>query len=284
MMALWLAASTGCGRLGYTAVADLREAGAGADVSPMDRASPPVDLASSRDDGVDVPFEQPPDAASDPAPDVTGLPAPDLPAPAPDAPGPDTGAPDSCFLCPTSSIALVQTNATPVRGMEVGGQLIASCLMNGVLIGFEGTQARNQNYPWLQSAAGICGIATVIGTGGGATVSITESTKLATLGSTNGTSWVRRCPANQVLVGFEGNSAGWMGVIGFRCASMLPAADGSFTVGPVTTLPIVGAPSGSPFPTTDCPAGHVAIGEQIRSSTWLDGFGLVCGKPVRKAP
>jgi hypothetical protein len=156
--------------------------------------------------------------------------------------------------------------------------------MNGVLIGFEGAQARNQNYPWLQSAAGICGIATVIGSGSAATASITESGKLATLGNTNGSPWVRRCPANQVLVGFEGTAAGWMGTIGFRCASMLPAADGSFTVGPVTTLPIAGAPSGSPFPTTDCPAGQVAIGEHLRSSTWLDGFGLICGKFVRKEP
>jgi hypothetical protein len=283
-MALWLAAGAGCGRLGYTPVADQGEAGAAADVVPRDLASPPRDLASSADGASDVPIQAPADAAHDLAPDLSGPPASDGPGPdaAPDAPGPDASPPDACVMCPASSVTLVQTTVTPVRGTEAGAQLIASCLMNGVLIGFEGTQARNQNYPWLQSAAGICGIATVTGSGGSATVSITESSKLSTLGSTNGSPWARRCPANQVLVGFEGNSAGWMGIIGFRCAPMLPGADGSFTVGPVTTLPIVGAPSGSPFPTTDCPAGHVAVGEHLRSSTGLDGFGLVCGKFVRK--
>ena len=277
-MACWLLAGPGCGRLGYTTLAELAEAGVNSDGPPVDRIvggdSPAAfDAATAADTMPD----RPPDLASDVASDGPGS-GTDAPDALPDA------LPDACVSCPASSLTLMHTSVTPVRGMAVGAQLVDSCLMTGVLIGFEGTQARNQNYPWLQSAAGICGIVTVTGSGSAATVSITEAARLATLGNTNGSPWVRRCPTNQVLVGFEGTAAGWMGTIGFRCASMLPAADGSFTVGPVTTLPIAGAPSGSPFPTTDCPAGEVAVGEQLQSSTWLDGFGLICGKFVRKQP
>jgi hypothetical protein len=202
-----------------------------------------------------------------------------------DAPTSGTDAADACTSCPASTISWTGSTPTPRRGSTGGGgNVVHSCPPNQVLIGFDGFQARNQVYPWLQSAGGVCGSVAITGTGGSAMVSVTEGLKLQVGGATSGNAWSRRCPTNQVLIGFEGTSATWMGVIGFRCAPLVVSGSGALTTGAVTTLPEVGAPSGSAFPVTDCPAGKIAVGEDLTSSTWLDGFGLLCATVVTSGP
>ena len=110
--------------------------------------------------------------------------------------------------------------------------VIAACPANQVVIGFEGFQSRNQNYPWLHSAGGVCGAVSI----NGLTVTITEAGKLAVVGATNAAAWTRRCPQNQVVIGFDGNAGDWMGVLKFRCAPLLVSGSGTITTGAVTIL------------------------------------------------
>jgi hypothetical protein len=185
--------------------------------------------------------------------------------------------PDSA---PAGSITLTGNSATALRGTPGTGALenIAACPGDQVVIGFEGFQARSQVYPWLASAAGVCGIVSI----NGSTVTIAEAGKLPLVGGTSGVAWTRRCPQDQVMIGFDGTSAGWVGVLKFRCAPLVVAGTGAITTGSVTTLPDVGAPSGSAFPTTDCAAGQVAHGQHLSASMWMDGFSLLCATPQRR--
>ena len=179
-----------------------------------------------------------------------------------------------------SSITLIAGSATPRRGTTAGGsgQVMAACPADQVVIGFEGFQGRNQIYPWLQSAGGVCGAVSI----NGLAVTITEAGKLAVVGATNGAAWTRRCPQNQVVIGFDGNSGDWMGVIKFRCAPLLVSGSGTITTGAVTTLAPVGGAADNTFPTTDCASGQVARGQDIAAGTWLAAFGLLCATPQRR--
>ena len=152
---------------------------------------------------------------------------------------------------------------------------MAACPADQVVIGFEGFQGRNQMYPWLQSAGGVCGAVSI----NGLAVTITEAGKLPVEGATNGAAWTRRCPQNQVVIGFDGNSGDWMGVIRFRCAPLLVSGSGTITTGAVTTLAPVGGAADNTFPTTDCASGQVARGQDIAAGTWLAAFGLLCATP-----
>ena len=179
-----------------------------------------------------------------------------------------------------SSITLVNGTATPRRGSTAGstGPVMAACPADQVVIGFEGFQGRNQMYPWLQSAGGVCGAVSI----NGLAVTITEAGKLTVEGATNGAAWTRRCPQDQVVIGFEGNSGDWMGVIRFRCAPLLVSGSGTITAGAVTTLAPVGGAADNTFPTTDCASGQVARGQDIAAGTWLAAFGLLCATPQRR--
>jgi hypothetical protein len=179
-----------------------------------------------------------------------------------------------------SSITLSAGSATPRRGTTAGGsgQEMAACPGDQVVIGFEGFQSRNQNYPWLHSAGGVCGVVSI----NGLEVTITEAGKLALVGATSGTAWTRRCPQNQVVIGFDGNAGDWMGVIQFRCAPLLVSGSGTITTGAVTILEGVGGAADNTFPTTDCASGQVARGQDLTAATWLSAFGLLCATPQRQ--
>jgi hypothetical protein len=287
-MVAWLCAATACGRLGYTTVdPELADAGRDsrirADASPGGDLGPGIDATTPTTDGPQNPRDT--SAAADTAPSDTSPPAEasvpaDSSAPTDSSPPADSSPPppDACFACPPSSIVLNGNNPTPVRGNTGSARVVAACPDSQVLIGFEGTQARNQNYPWLQSASGICGIVTITGS----TITVTEVGKLHSIGGTSGSSWSRRCPPNWILIGFGGTSATWIGVLTFACAEFRVSGTGGFTPSQAMALPDVGAPSGTSFPQTSCPPGQVARGQDLSASTWLDGFGLFCGEMQRK--
>jgi hypothetical protein len=179
-----------------------------------------------------------------------------------------------------SGITLIAGSATARRGSTAGGsgQAMATCPADQVVIGFEGFHGRNQMYPWLQSAGGVCGAVSI----NGVAVTIAEAGKLEVVGATNGVAWTRRCPQNQVVIGFDGNAGDWMGVIKFRCAPLLVSGSETITTGAVTTLDPVGGAADNTFPTTDCASGQVARGQDIAAGTWLAAFGLLCGTPQRR--
>src|SRR4051812_44017291 len=47
----------------------------------------------------------------------------------------------------------------------------------------------------------------------------------------------------------------------------------------ITDLPSSGGDGGQAFPTTDCPAGDVALLSNIRAGSYIDAFGIGCSTP-----
>jgi hypothetical protein len=94
------------------------------------------------------------------------------------------------------------------------------------------------------------------------------------------------CPANQVVVGFEGYYNDWLRKITLSCASIdVVNHDGTteIVVGAPTPLPEFGKASDPPpiaFPYTGCPAGQLARGAQIDAGAWLEALGLECATPT----
>ena len=252
-----LATLAACGRIGYEGVAYVGDGDASTEGSePMDQRAPDST-------GSDVlPDEPAPDAAADVRPDVVQA----LP--------PDAGI-DGAIA---STVVAMGYNPTPRQGGS-GGATADTCPDGGLLVGYEGTQSTNPNYPWIHSVVGVCAVVTFPPPGAPATA--WHLTRLPARGSTGGDRWTRMCPAGRVLVGFDGNAAGWIGQLVFRCAPIALDPSGQAVVlGRATELDDVGAPATSDFPETDCPVGHAARGAETRTGSFLEAFGLICATPV----
>jgi hypothetical protein len=275
-----LLALGGCGRIGYTAVelAGPDDGGARRDGAPADNldgrpgepapevGSPPLD-GTGETGAVDPAGTDGPLPPHDAAPDTT--PALDLVIDRP----PD----GSCTgNCQPTGVEFQEQNATALRGTGPG--TILRCPSNKALFGYRGSISRNPNYPWLQSLAALCGSIAIRD----GSVTMAESMELPTQGSSSGDAYSRVCPSDQFLVGFDGWAGSWIGQLSFRCAPLV-VSGASLSLGPVTTLPLVGSRSGSEFPTTDCPPGQLAVGHQVAVDSFVKGFGLVCATPIAVA-
>jgi hypothetical protein len=147
------------------------------------------------------------------------------------------------------------------------------------VIGYDGWWGRGAQQ-WLQSVQTLCGHATIEWTGSEYQISVTQGTTLPLRGQPTGSTWQRHCPADQVIVGFDGRSSGYVDQLSFRCAPLASADGTTVTVGPITTLPPAGGDNGSVFPTTDCPSGQVAKGSHFRADNFPRAFSMVCGVPT----
>jgi hypothetical protein len=83
------------------------------------------------------------------------------------------------------------------------------------------------------------------------------------------------CPANDVLMGFDGHAGALLDQLSVRCAPLLLAGK-AVTIGTPTDIGPEGGAGGTPFPRTDCPAGMVAVGTNTALRNWVSGFGLIC--------
>ncbi|HVJ19113.1 MAG TPA: C-type lectin domain-containing protein, partial [Polyangiaceae bacterium] len=92
------------------------------------------------------------------------------------------------------------------------------------------------------------------------------------------------CNPNEVVVGFDGRQGAFMDRIRVYCAPLL------LTGGPGTYAIEIGefptprgsvgiSTGGGAFAQFPCPAGQIARGAQIQAGSYLDAFGLICGKP-----
>lgn len=167
---------------------------------------------------------------------------------------------------------------TALRGNATGGtrhQL--DCPSGEVLVGF------NANYgDALDRVQLVCGrIALTSGTLG-YTITVGAGSTLPARGGTGGSSMASpRCPANQMVVGFEGRASGTIYALALRCAPVLVTAQspGAILVGgTISTLSAVGGSGGTAFPTTDCVG--VATGGVLRTGDLVDAFGLRCSRLI----
>lgn len=87
------------------------------------------------------------------------------------------------------------------------------------------------------------------------------------------------CPANEVIVGFEGREGTAIHALGLVCAP-LNVSGASVNVGSSGKVAPVGSTTaGSSFATTLCPAFHVARGVSLRAADVIHSFALRCASP-----
>jgi hypothetical protein len=169
-----------------------------------------------------------------------------------------------------------------------GSPFTDGCPQNDVLIGFQGTMDSSVDSanPWLKSLTGLCGTPMLTGTGP-FTVTITPSTSLPTRGGPSDLMLPdAKCPDNQVIIGYSGNSGAYIDNVAFSCAPLTVTGDATngYVIGidmnNVTTVGPIGGTGGSPFGLQSCDPGQVADGTNVHSGAWFDGFGLTCGPIV----
>jgi hypothetical protein len=185
---------------------------------------------------------------------------------------------DSC--APASGCAHLGTTGmadTALRGNAAGGTLYADiCPAGEVMVGIAGQVGGS-----FDKIGVVCGIPSVSTT---LSVSIAAGTSLTLRGTNTNTPVAASCPANQMLVGFAGRAAGLFDEIALRCAPVTTPFAGStytVTIGSIAAVAAVGgSSSGGAFADTDCAAGQVAIGANIRAGGSVDAFGLICGTPT----
>ena len=187
----------------------------------------------------------------------------------------DAATTDSCLA--TTGCAHLATVAggagtdTTIQGNAAGGTLYAdTCPSGQVMVGVSGTVGAS----WDQIQV-VCGVPSL---NDALAITLAAGATLPLRGTNVTTPAISMCPADQVVVGFDGRAGALMDQIALRCA---PAtfATGSYTVTPGTATAVapVGGTGGVAFPTTDCGAGTIAIGANIRAGGSNDGFGLICG-------
>ena len=87
------------------------------------------------------------------------------------------------------------------------------------------------------------------------------------------------CPDGQVLTGFSGDSGFLIDALTLRCTELEVAFDGDYELvfgGSSDFDAITGGGGGGPFPQTDCPAGQLASGADIRAGDAVDAIGFRC--------
>ena len=100
-------------------------------------------------------------------------------------------------------------------------------------------------------------------------------------GTNTGTPAASTCPAGTMVVGFAGRAGALIDQLQLRCAAItVTGAPPQASVGTATALTAVGGTGGVAFPDTDCAAGAVAVGADIRAGGSIDAFGLRCGVPT----
>jgi hypothetical protein len=205
------------------------------------------------------------------------------------APSPDGGStePPPCIDCETvrvSSGALTEFFGSP------GGELYMEiCPHDQVVVGMDyrfnfGSPA---DFGFLSSVSTVCGA--LVPTVSAGTVGIVVGEPLPPRGAGNGMAGIGgRCPAGQVVTGFEGarnfdGTTSELREITLHCAPVT-LAGGALQIGAATPAPPLSAnfalstvPADVVLPLQPCPAGQLARGVAVHAGAWVDGVGLECG-------
>ena len=91
--------------------------------------------------------------------------------------------------------------------------------------------------------------------------------------------WMRMCPNNQVIIGFDGRAGALVDSLTFRCAPItITGTAGNYqaVIGSKNSLPSIGGSGGSSFGVSDCPPGQIATKLIGRAGDSLDALGLQC--------
>ena len=203
-------------------------------------------------------------------------------APLPDASPYFLDAGPPCAAC-SVPVALDGATLTAQQGGTGGTPYTDTCPGNEVIIGYQGFLTPAS--VGLILVGGIQAVCADLVTSGSAPVQITTSVgaTLPIRGMSQDSPWTQTCPANEVVVGFSGQSGDDLDQVAFECAPWFVSgsnddAGGALSIGSIDTFPPSGGDGGMPFEVA-CPPGQMARGDNGRSGQWIDAFGLVCGTP-----
>jgi hypothetical protein len=265
-LVLTLAAPAGCVQLGYdwqsTEVSD---------AGPED-ADPGFDDAGAFADADPLV----PDAA--PLPPDAPPPPPDAAAPPPDAAAPPPDASTGCTTGCPRTIGLVDPTTSPQFGGTGGTGFAQSCPTGQVITGYDG--ALEPNFGALGSIRATCGTPKI--TTGTLAVTITPGSVLTRHGAVTSPAWTRRCPADQMIIGFTGHSGALVDQLQFTCATLvISGGAGGYSIGygAQTTLSAIGDSGGSAFGPQMCAGGRVATGDSGRAGSFVDAYAMLCSRP-----
>lgn len=178
-----------------------------------------------------------------------------------------------------SSLSISSTKTDTTRQAPSGGGIYNAddCPQGQLLIGFNAYLQGGVN-TGLYSLAGVCGTVAVDSTEPYA-ITTTQAGILPYRSYTGTGLTSAMCPANQVVVGFQGRSQSLIYALSFECAPLVVGSppDYPLTIGAVTESATLGSTTaGSPFNAINCGAGEVAVGQRINAGGGVDAFGLAC--------
>ncbi len=181
---------------------------------------------------------------------------------------------ESCLTASgCASLGTVAGTDTTIRGNASGGTLfVDGCPAGQVMVGIAGSVGAS----WDQVQV-VCGAPSLSDT---PAVTLAAGATLPLRGTNVNVAVTSMCPADQVVIGFDGRAGALMDQIALRCAPVTFAVGSSaytVTLGTAAAVTPVGGSGGSEFATTDCAAGELALGANIRAGGSTDGFGLICG-------
>jgi hypothetical protein len=211
----------------------------------------------------DVPADVPPDLADAP-------------------PSPADVTPDLAEAGPAGPTITFTGSSSILHAPGAGGTAFSAACggSNQALTGLLGTSG---GVSGLNSVQGACGVIAVSGAPG-LQLTTRPSTTLGPFGPVRPTRHDGSCPANQVVVGFEGASGSWINSLSVYCATLTITANATkyhVTVGAPTRVPTrLGTDGGTPFAARYCPAGEIAVGMLGASGLAIDRFGLYCARPA----
>jgi hypothetical protein len=238
------------------------------DVFDAANESPPAPPAP--DAGLDVAESRdlsPPDLPRDLAP--LDLDPPEV--------APDLGAPPPVITLGPSTLA-------GLHGTKMGNTISDDrCPAGQALIGYRGTSGLLQNMgtPVVTSLAAQCGILAVDSTSPAA-VTVAPGATFAARGMRTGQTITAVCPANQVVVTFDGRAGSFLDQLRIGCARLTIESGSGGTlavkIGVVTRLSPLGGTGGEAFE-DGCPAGQIATGHRLEALNVVDSLALACALP-----
>lgn len=189
--------------------------------------------------------------------------------------GSDAAQSDANVSVPT--IVLGNDQNTNRKGSAIGTPYNESCPGDQVLIGLDGEQ-QDSGFELFTAIVGNCGSLHV--QPDGTTITVTPEGTLPLRGDTSfSIPFTLQCPANQVVVGFEGNAGTAVDAATLKCAP-LSIQGGTIVIGAVTVLsPTPGGTMGAPYD-EPCQAGLVVRGRFGYSDTILQALGMICTRPT----
>jgi hypothetical protein len=178
-------------------------------------------------------------------------------------------------------IQLAEATTEALRESQTSGGTEFSDLCAGgqVLIGVQGSTADPADV--VRSVQGICGALSVVEspTPGKYEVKITQSSLLPERGPTDSLKQTAMCPADQLLIGFNGRAGGLIDALEFRCASLdIVGASPDFVLVLRTEgdAGLLGGPGGAGFSYAECSSERIAVGQSTRMAEAATAYGFHC--------